>query len=92
VYNYAFSGATIDNNLTSYNQAIPSVTQQVRDVLCLRGKHQCLTFLEQTGTFLQYHAPGKPLFPGWKSDNTLFSIWIGINDIGTTYSNAGEDA
>jgi hypothetical protein len=68
LYNYAVSGATIDNSIVApYSTSIPSVSDQVK-------------------TFLNNHAPGKQYYPGWSSSGTLFSVWIGINDIGSSYS------
>ncbi|KAF8915393.1 hypothetical protein CPB85DRAFT_1432997 [Mucidula mucida] len=36
-------------------------------------------FLESTSTI-----------PAWKSDDTLFSVWIGVNDIGNSYYLSGD--
>ncbi|CCA73377.1 related to cellulose-binding GDSL lipase/acylhydrolase, putative-Aspergillus fumigatus [Serendipita indica DSM 11827] len=43
------------------------------------------SLVDQTNDFLNYNAPGKAYYPGWSSSNTLFSVWIGINDIGNSY-------
>lgn len=32
----------------------------------------------------------KPAATPWTSENALFSIWIGINDIGGSWSNSGD--
>ncbi|KAG8808638.1 hypothetical protein FRC17_003860, partial [Serendipita sp. 399] len=69
VYNYAVSGATIDNAIVApFSSSIKCMDDQVADML-------------------NYQAPGKTYFGGWTSSNALFSFWIGINDIGSTYQN-----
>ncbi|PVF95862.1 hypothetical protein CPB86DRAFT_875328 [Serendipita vermifera] len=44
-----------------------------------------LSLVDQTNNFLNYNAPGKSYYPGWSSSNSLFSVWIGINDIGNSF-------
>ncbi|KAG6847869.1 hypothetical protein H0H93_005338, partial [Arthromyces matolae] len=44
-----------------------------------------LTLADQVDEFLK-GAGTKPATTPWTSDNALFSIWIGINDIGNNYS------
>ncbi|KAG8777262.1 hypothetical protein FRC15_011442 [Serendipita sp. 397] len=39
----------------------------------------------QVQDFLDYNAPGKKFYPGWTSENTIFPVWIGINDLGNSY-------
>ncbi|KAK6362623.1 hypothetical protein TWF730_000079 [Orbilia blumenaviensis] len=64
-YNFAVSGATIDNALvTSLN--VPAMTDQVN-------------------TWMTRYS-SKPATAPWQSDNTMFSVFIGINDIGSSYS------
>lgn len=41
------------------------------------------SFTDQVDEFLTSTAP-------WTSSNTLFSVWIGINDIDRTYLNGGD--
>lgn len=43
----------------------------------------------QVGTFLNT-VGSKPANTPWTSTNALFSIFIGINDIGSTYSQSGD--
>ncbi|KAK4056128.1 hypothetical protein OIO90_002859 [Microbotryomycetes sp. JL221] len=38
-------------------------------------------FVQQTAIFRQFFVPPPPVVP-WTSDNALFTIWFGINDIG----------
>ena len=70
-YNYAYSGATIDQSLVPpFLPTIASVKDQVQE------------FMGQ--------AASKPATAPWTSDNAMFSVWIGINDIGSTYSQGGD--
>ncbi|KAG8832194.1 hypothetical protein FRC18_005404, partial [Serendipita sp. 400] len=69
VYNYAVSGATIDNAIVApFSTSIKCMDDQVVDSL-------------------NYQAPGKTYYGGWSSSNAIFSFWIGINDIGSSYQN-----
>ncbi|KAI0745782.1 hypothetical protein C8Q76DRAFT_780872 [Earliella scabrosa] len=47
------------------------------------------TIVDQVNQFMDGPAK-KPASAPWTSENALFSIWIGINDIGTTYSQGGD--
>ncbi|KAK7032147.1 hypothetical protein VNI00_013321 [Paramarasmius palmivorus] len=70
-YNFAVSGAVIDNNIVSpIFPGLKSMTDQVNQFLSALGN--------------------KPASAPWTSDNALFSVWIGINDIGSTYSQGGD--
>jgi len=42
------------------------------------------SLVDQTNQFVEYLAP-KPAGAKWASDNTLFAIWIGINDVGNSW-------
>ncbi|KAF3932944.1 hypothetical protein ABW20_dc0101913 [Dactylellina cionopaga] len=64
-YNFAVSGASIDNSLVG-SSGIPSVTDQVN------------TWTTRYST--------KPATAPWQSGNAMFSCFIGINDIGSSYS------
>ena len=45
---------------------------------------------DQVGIFLNWNnGAGKGL---WNSNNTMFSVWIGINDIGGSFGNSGDRA
>lgn len=46
---------------------------------------------DQVGQFLD-GAGKKPSTAQWDSNNAMFSVWIGINDIGTTYNQGGDRA
>ncbi|KAH8800373.1 hypothetical protein F5884DRAFT_891306 [Xylogone sp. PMI_703] len=70
-YNLAFGGATLDGGLVPTNPStILSVKQQI------------------TGEFIPgYVSPrSAPSAPNWAGRNTLFLIFIGINDVGNTYT------
>ncbi|KAF9036805.1 hypothetical protein BJ165DRAFT_1354512 [Panaeolus papilionaceus] len=48
-----------------------------------------LSLTDQVNQFLSTVA-NKPASTPWTSDNSLFSIWIGINDIGNSYYQSGD--
>ncbi|KAJ3714817.1 hypothetical protein C8R42DRAFT_682429 [Lentinula raphanica] len=68
-YNYAYGGATIDSGLVAPFE--PTV---------LSVTDQVNEFLGTAGS------PSEPVeTTPWTSENSLFSIWIGINDLGNSY-------
>ena len=44
---------------------------------------------DQVNQFLDSYAD-KPASAPWSGENTLFSVWIGINDIGNSWSLGGD--
>ena len=44
---------------------------------------------DQVNQFLASYAD-RPAIAPWESGNTLFSVWIGINDIGNSWSLGGD--
>lgn len=48
-----------------------------------------LSLTDQVNQFLGSVA-SKPASTPWTSDNSLFSFWIGINDIGNSYYQSGS--
>lgn len=48
-----------------------------------------LSMTDQVNQFLS-GAALKPASTQWSSDNSLFSFWIGINDIGNSYYESGN--
>jgi len=48
-----------------------------------------LSLTDQVNEFLN-SAASKPASTPWTSSNSLFSVWIGINDIGNSYGNGGD--
>ena len=51
--------------------------------------HASRSLIIQTNDFLQ-GAGKKPKSAPWTSENALFSIWIGINDVGNSYQRSGD--
>ncbi|OTB09418.1 carbohydrate esterase family 16 protein [Hypoxylon sp. CI-4A] len=76
-YNLAYGGATVDSDLvTPYQPTVISVKQQVQDQF-IPG---------YTGD-----SPTAPSAPKWTGADSVFAIWIGINDVGNSYG-AGPDS
>jgi phospholipase/lecithinase/hemolysin len=75
-YNYAYGGATIDANLVKPYQ--PTVLSLTDQI---NGQ-----FLAKGG------ASSKPSSSPWTSENSLFSVWIGINDISGSFWQGGDRA
>lgn len=76
-YNLAYGGATVDSALVKpYADTVLSIKQQVLDEF-VPG---------YTGA-----SPSAPGAPEWAGEDTLFAVWIGVNDVGNSYYN-GEDA
>lgn len=44
---------------------------------------------DQVNQFLATYSE-KPASAPWRSENTLFSVWIGINDIGNSWTHGGD--
>jgi hypothetical protein len=49
-----------------------------------------LSFIDQVNQFTQYFA-SKPSTVPWTSANTLFAVWLGVNDVGNSYWTTDED-
>ncbi|KAL0955540.1 hypothetical protein HGRIS_001776 [Hohenbuehelia grisea] len=73
----------------TYNYAYGGATIDAKLVPPFSSSVVSLT--DQVNQFLN-GAGKKPASSPWTSDNSLFSIWIGINDIGSTYSQSGDRA
>ena len=54
-------------------------------------REDVITWTEQVDQFLA-GAAKKPSTSPWTSKNSLFSVWIGINDIGNSYYLEGDRA
>jgi hypothetical protein len=50
-----------------------------------------LSFVDQANLWTANLQP-HPTYAPWTSDNSLFAVWFGVNDVGDSYSQAGEDA
>jgi len=74
-YNLAYGGATIDSALVKpYLPTVLSLKNQIEDLY--------LPILSTPPDRSAHSA-----LPRWKSDDSLFLTWIGINDVGNTYYN-----
>ncbi|KAL0566559.1 hypothetical protein V5O48_015450 [Marasmius crinis-equi] len=72
--------------LLTYNFAYGGATIDANLVKPYDPSVRSLT--DQVNTYLSWNSgAGKGV---WKSANTLFSIWIGINDIGNSYYSSGD--
>lgn len=68
----------------TYNFAVSGATIDVKLV-----PSGATSMTEQVNEFLGSVA-NKPATAPWTGDNSLFSFWIGINDIGGSYSQSGS--
>jgi phospholipase/lecithinase/hemolysin len=71
----------------TYNYAVGGATIDANLVKPYGG----VTMTDQVNQFLS-GAGKKPASTPWTSSNALFSIWIGINDIGATFGSGGDRA
>ena len=71
----------------TYNFAYGGATIDASLVTPYEPTVQSLT--DQVNQFLATVA-SKPATAPWTSSNTLFSFWIGINDIGNSYGSGGN--
>lgn len=70
-YNLAYGGATVDSDLVApYDPSVLSLKDQINDEF-VPG---------YTGS-----SPTAPSAPAWKGQDSLFVIWIGINDVGNSW-------
>ena len=80
VFNLASGGATIDSKLvTPYEPTVLYAVFTAYDEIT------ALTFfrssiVDQVSQFNEFLAP-RPAGAQWSSDDSLFAIWIGINDV-----------
>ena len=80
-YNLAYGGATVDSDLVApYKPTVLSVKNQVLD--------EFVTGYTSLGPSKAPQAPGAPQ---WHGNDSLFAIWVGINDVGNSFSQ-GADA
>ena len=80
---------TVYNNslVLTYNYAYGGAT--IDASLVTPYEPTVLSLTDQVNEFLDT-AAGKPTSTPWTSSNSLFSIWIGINDIGNSYYLSGD--
>lgn len=71
-YNLAYGGATVDSDLVApYDPSVVSLKEQIRTEF-LPG---------YTG-----ESPAAPGAPAWSGADSVFAVWIGINDVGNSWS------
>jgi phospholipase/lecithinase/hemolysin len=75
--------------LFTYNYAYGGAT--INATLVAPYETTVLSLGDQVNEFLDTVA-SKPASTPWTSANSLFSIWIGVNDIGNSYSNPGNSS
>ncbi len=49
------------------------------------------SIVDQVGTWTKNLAL-KPSYAPWAADSALVAVWIGVNDVGNSYSQSGEEA
>ncbi len=49
------------------------------------------SIIEQVTTWSRNLGP-KPTYAPWTAETALFAIWIGVNDVGNSYTQSGEEA
>ncbi|KAF8223363.1 hypothetical protein L208DRAFT_1317043 [Tricholoma matsutake] len=83
-----FVTTTYNNSLVfTYNYAYGGAT--IDATLVQPYTPTVLSLTDQVNEFLNTVAT-KPATTSWKSSDTLFSVWIGINDIGHSYYLSGD--
>jgi len=102
--NPAFPGYTTDNGINwvghlvhtyntsltlSYNFAYGGATVDASLVAPYESSVKSL--VDQTSEFSSSVA-SKPSSAPWTAENALFAIWMGVNDVGNSYSESGEAA
>ena len=75
--------------ILSYNYAYGGAV--IDRTLVTPWRDDVITFTEQVDQFLE-GAATRPETTQWTSRNALFSVWIGINDIGNSYYLEGDRA
>ena len=73
--------------LLTYNYAYGGAT--INASLVQPYEPTVLSLIDQVNQFMD-QAADKPAFAPWTSENALFSVWIGINDIGNSYYQSGD--
>lgn len=102
--NPAFPGYTTDNGINwvghlvhtyntsltlSYNFAYGGAT--VDASLVAPYESTVLSLVDQTSEFSN-NVASKPSYAPWTSENSLFAIWLGVNDVGNSYGSSGQAA
>ncbi|KAJ7766056.1 hypothetical protein B0H16DRAFT_1792884 [Mycena metata] len=75
------------SNILTYNYAYGGAT--INSTLVAPYLPTVLSLIDQVNEFLA-GAGKKPATSPWTSMNSLFTVWIGINDLGNSFSNSGD--
>ncbi|KAJ7777694.1 hypothetical protein DFH07DRAFT_731107 [Mycena maculata] len=75
------------STILTYNYAYGGAT--INSTLVAPYLPTVLSLINQVSEFLE-GAGTKPATSPWTSKNSLFSVWIGINDLGNSYSSGGD--
>lgn len=82
-----YLSATYNTSLTlNYNFASGGATTDATLVAPFQPYPAVLSFINQTNEFTTLIS-NNPTFAPWTAQNSLFSIWMGVNDIGNSYYN-----
>ena len=73
--------------ILTYNYAYGGAT--INASLVQPYESTVLSLIDQVNQFLA-GAANKPATSPWTSENSMFSFWIGINDIGNSYYESGS--
>ncbi|KAJ7744890.1 hypothetical protein B0H16DRAFT_1663994 [Mycena metata] len=75
------------STILTYNYAYGGAT--INGTLVAPFEPTVLSLIDQVNEFLA-GAGKKPATSPWTSANSLFTVWIGINDLGNSFSNSGD--
>ncbi|TFK36386.1 GDSL lipase/esterase [Crucibulum laeve] len=78
-----FLGGTY--NITETQILNLAVAGATTDAAIVPPKKEVMSLVDQVSQFSQFMAP-RPSGAQWESSNTLFAVWIGINDIDFSFS------
>lgn len=85
VPNYVYYAAVQYNRSLTYAYNFARAGATINATLVPGGTN--LTLVAQAGEFEEaYSGPSPPANVSWSADNSLFSLWFGINDIGGSYN------
>ncbi|CAK7231591.1 hypothetical protein SBRCBS47491_007985 [Sporothrix bragantina] len=80
-YNLAYGGATVDTDIVKpYAPTVLSVKDQVHSEFLPGYTSHGNSDLDTSPTH-----PSAPDAPAWTGNNSVFAVWIGINDIGNSF-------
>ncbi|CAK7210033.1 hypothetical protein SCUCBS95973_000655 [Sporothrix curviconia] len=80
-YNLAYGGATVDSDIVKpYMPTVLSVKDQVHSQFLPGYTSHGNSDLDTSSVH-----PSAPDAPAWQGNNSVFAVWIGINDIGNSF-------